>query len=164
MEGYIITVIGMVLICSFALMLCPDGEGGGLRKYMGLLSSLCVLCVLISPVMAVSDALFNTDGGLFDGIFGDENAQERYEEIFEENLIEEGSANMSTGLKNMICRDLAIDSALFDVKVELVADTDKYIADKVTVVLYKGAVLVDPHRVIKYVNGLLDCECEIIYE
>lgn len=145
-------------------MLVPEGSGAGSKKYMSLVCGLCVLCVTIAPLSELVADVSSIGDGLLDGIESPLPDGEDYSQIYGDSLIGAGEVNMSSGLKALLSRDLGIDETDIDVSVKLREGEDKYLPDKVTVFLYGKAVLCDPHEIIEYVNGLLGCECQVIYQ
>ena len=163
MKAYVITLIGVVLICGLAEMFSPDGEGGGIKKHVGLLGGLCVLCIAIQPIGSLIGRISGEGSGIF-SVFAQRGEDVvNYEEIFEENLMRNGALNAGTELHGAISEKFGIDYDSFDVSVTFADGGDKYVVRSVAVILYPQAVLADPHLIEEYVSGLLGCTCEIIY-
>lgn len=164
MKEYVLTLISSALVCALVSMIAPEGKLG---KYVTFAGTLCILCVSVSPIYSFISGISGADGkDLADFIFGEYEMGEDNEaflDVYEENLMDMGAANMSQGLKNMLCRDMKIDGAHIEVYVELFETEDRFLPKKVSVVLYKSAVLLDPRQISEYVNSLLGCECEIVY-
>lgn len=51
MQQYLMGLFALALCCAVVEMLSPDGEGGGIARHIKLMSALCLLCVLLSPVV-----------------------------------------------------------------------------------------------------------------
>ena len=166
MKGYVMMLIGTVLICSVALMIIPEGKIG---KYVRLAGALCVLCVSISPLSSFIEALSGIDGNSLpdiifgEGVLGDGEGELSPSDVYEENLMSASSENISLALRSMICREIKVDAENIEVYVELIEGEEEYLPQKVSVVLYGSAVLTDPHLIEEYIDTLLGCECEIIY-
>ncbi len=163
MKGYIFTLIGVALIVGIAEMLSPDGERDGLRSHIRLISALCVLSVTLSPILSVIGAL--TDGeidiaGAFDKDYTD---TAMLEAVYNESLLLAGEENASQALEALICRELALNEGLIDVRITLDEKEESFVPSGVSVILYDGGFAIDPHAVTEYVESLLSCECEIIY-
>ena len=160
MSGYVITLIGTVIICSLAAMLAP--EENGMLGYVKLAAGLCILCVAISPITSfveTVDGLFESDGFLSD-IWG----AEELDGIYENGLIGVSEASVSEGLRDMICREFELKADEIEVSVKLSEKDGECVAEGVTVILVSGrAIITDPHEVIAYVERVLECRCEIIY-
>lgn len=52
MQQYLMGLFALALCCAVVEMLSPDGEGGGIARHIKLMSALCLLCVLLSPLVA----------------------------------------------------------------------------------------------------------------
>ena len=163
MREYVMIFVSVTLACGIVQMLVPEGRGG-FKKYVGLVCGLCVLCTAIAPISSLLEDVWSLGETLFGITSSVTQDKDNYEKIYGESLIEAGGANMSSGLKTLISRDLGIDASYFDVSVRLREGEDSYLPDKATVILYGKAILCDPHEIIEYVNDLLSCECEVIYE
>ena len=163
MREYIVVLIGSVLICSFAVMLTPESEKG-ISKYVKLAAGLCMLCILISPLSSFSSALTEIIE-LNDFFQGSENELTELERIYNESLLDAGEEEIAKGLKSMLCSKFGFKSDKIDVYIELCESENGYLPECVTVVLWQSSetLFADPHKIIEYVNGLLDCRCEIIY-
>ena len=163
MREYVIVLIGSVLVCSLAVMLSPEGEKG-MAQYVKLAAGLCVLCVLISPltsfVSSISELIEQNRS--FDGI---DNSLDNFEKIYNESLLDASGEEIANALESMLCREFGFKNDEIDVYVELCEGEDGYLPECVTVALWQSAntLFADPHDIIEYVNGLLDCRCEIIY-
>ena len=158
MQGYVITLIGTVIICSLATMLAP--EENGMLGYVKLAAGLCVLCVAIAPLSSFAREMFDfrLDGGFVADGEGDKN---KWSEIYEGSLISASEESISEGLSAMICREFGLSGEEIDVSVKLSGEGK---AQRATVTLASGkAIFADPHRLIDYVTELLGCGCEIIY-
>ena len=161
MSGYVITLIGTVIVCSLAAMLAP--EENGMLGYVKLAAGLCILCVAISPITSfveTVDGLFESDG-FFGNVGG---AEEDLSDIYENGLLGASQTSVSQGLRDMICREFELKRDEIEVSVKLREDEQTCVAEGVTVVFVGGrAIITDPHEVIAYVGSVLGCRCEIIY-
>lgn len=163
MKEYVIVLIGSVLVCSFAVMLAPENEKG-VVQYVKFAAGLCVLCVLISPLTSFISSLsvlidqnrfFDSDGSELEG----------FDKIYNESLLDASGEEISKGVENMLCREFGLKNDKIDIYVELCEGEDGYLPENVTVILWQSSetLFVDPHKIIEYINELLDCRCEIIY-
>ena len=163
MREYIIRLIVTVLICSLATMLAPEDEKG-MSSYVKLAASLCILCVVISPLISFITKISNigSETPFFES--GEAN-EERFKEIYDKSLQGASAYNVSEALKAMICREFGFQSDKIDVYVELCEEGEICLPKSVSVVLWRGegTLMTDPHKVIDYVNEILGCRCEIIY-
>ena len=66
MREYLMSLIMAALIVGLIGALVPEGEGGGLRKYVTFAGCLCVLLLLISPITRVLGFVSELSDGDFD--------------------------------------------------------------------------------------------------
>ena len=163
MKEYIVTLIAVSILCGVISVLSPEGVGGGIKKHMNLLLSLCVLSIIMAPV---GNLLKKGDGFELD-LFGDfidsENAEQKYDEIYKNTLGGYTAESVSAGSKNMLCKAFDIDGDDVDVCVVLGDNEEELTVEKVHLIIYSGAVVKDPRTMSEYLTGLFNCECEIIY-
>ena len=163
MKEYVLMLIGSALICSLISMMAPEGK---LQRYVALAGGLCILCVSASPIYSFISLLSEADARELDEIiFGEYSAgeDEVFLEVYEQGLMQAGAENAASALRSMLCRDMSVPYEDIEVYVELYMTEERFEAKKVSVVLYRSAVLCDPREICGYVSSLLACECEIVY-
>lgn len=163
MKTYIVSLLAVALISGIVSMLSPNG-GSGIKKSVSLLSALCVLCILVRPIGKIASELKNA-GSIFErGIVSSNYSEENYAEIYNNNLIKYSEADVSEALGNMLCTEFELPAETIDVSAVMSDNGNEYIVDRVIICLRGKAVFSDPHKICEYVNSLLKCECEIIYD
>ena len=160
MQGYLITLIGTSILISIIGMITPLKE----KKYTRLVCTLCLLCVILRSLPEILGAhilpLLSADG-LFDESNGEEEAF--YQEIYNNTVREANAQRIAEGLETMMAKDLALPIEAFEVLVEI-EDSGGYVSvQKTTVLIKEGAVAKDPHKIVDYLETMLECRCEIIY-
>ena len=160
MRAYIYSVVCVAAIGGIALMVSPDGMRSGIKKHMRLICSLCMLCVMISPV----SELLNGIRDIGDEI-GDSGEEDRlhgiYESIYEEKNEEVYRDSIGKTVKDQLYENLSVPSDECRVSVEF-SDTDgDGIREprKITVILSGGSIFKDPRRVEALVSKKFGCEC-----
>ncbi len=78
MKDYLLTLIAASLVAVLVGILSPDGERGGIAKHMKLLTSLFLVCVLISPLQSGIEGLQRLMRGELSLPDLDESEQEDY--------------------------------------------------------------------------------------
>ena len=113
MKEYVITLIVTVAVCSLAVMLSPE-SGRGLGNYTRLAASLCILCVVISPIASFLDSLHDLK---FDAVSNNDGVgdAEKLEEIYAYMLERASGEEISERIHTMICREM--DMSYDDVEV-----------------------------------------------
>lgn len=158
MGEYLMSVIGAALIGGVVTAALPDSGGGGaLKKYVGLIASLCVLCIIIAPAMnalgAVSDFF---DGGL-DGWL--EEHEQDYEDKYYGYLASYGRDNAEEGIRDLICEEFSIEPENCHVSAEVSENDGKLRLDRIRVILSGSAIFKNPYEIEGYLGDLFECEC-----
>ena len=158
MGEYLMGVIGAALFGGVITSALPDtGGGGSLKKYMGFIASLCVLCVILSPVTDALDTLSDFfDGGLFDWV---EKSTVEYENEYYEYLVSYGKENAEEGISALICKEFSIDAENCHVSAEVYEDEGALYLKRIRVILSGRAILKNPYEIEEYLSEIFGCEC-----
>ena len=62
MKGYILAIISVSVLCGVTDMLCPEGVGNGLKKALGFITALLMICVLANPVISYQKKVYTSRG------------------------------------------------------------------------------------------------------
>ena len=161
MKAYLLTLFATALVAMLVGILAPEGEKGGLSKHVGLLSSLCIVCVLIAPLgNAIADIRETLDGGVDFPWEENESAEDSpYRDQLQSALDEAGDAYFTEMLTQMLEQEFAISPGeIRCVAVWEQADENPTLA-KVTVLLSGSAIWRDTAAIEAYVTNLLGCPC-----
>ncbi len=165
MTQYLMGLFVLGLCCAAVELLAPAGEGGGIARHIKLMSALCLLCVLISPVTtllrdgeSIKDRLENwvsqwTDGQEMTEDFADrwQTESERLDAAYAGELIAQ-----------MLESEFEI--AASDVRVELVLAQSGETIDEIRVALTGRAIWVDTHKMEAYIHDTFGCDATIYIE
>lgn len=159
MREYFMLLIGVSLFSGMIHMLAPEGN---LKRYLRLLCSLILLCVLIRPVLSLlrSDSLGWLSGGEYDK----ESDRLYYEEIYHQNLMKADAEEIGKNLKYRISEEFSLDENSISVSVIVTTENDKNAVKCVNIIFHKEAISVNPRPIIEYVENLLSCQCVILYD
>ncbi len=162
MKNYIVTLIGVALICGIVGALSPEGKGGSLKKHVNLVMSLCVLCILISPLGSVISSLGDIE------IFGDggfdDNIDSEYEEIYKNNLGKYTSESIAEESEKMLCDNFSLDEEDIEIRVTVEIFEESFNVTRAELIIYPSAIAKDPRKMKEFLENLINCECEIIYD
>lgn len=151
MKAYLISLAAVAAIAALTGLLLPDGgKDTGLR----LVTGLCVLAVVASPILEGLRTL--TDPETL-RTFGGEDRTAEYESLFEENVRESGGAYLAERLSQALAARYSCDTSCFTVRLRFSEDGEA--VDAVTVLLSGKAAFLDTYDLEAYVSGLLDCPC-----
>ena len=163
MKEYVITLISVSIICGIVQTLAPESTGDGLRKYVKLASTLCLLCIIIAPVSSLMREVSENGSALGEGWFDGEEMAEKYEEVYKESIVKYSAAELEDICENEVVKRFGIDRNIFDISVFAVSENEYLNVDRVILSLYKTTDQNDPRDIAEYLSSLLECECEIIY-
>lgn len=160
MGDYLMSVIGAALISGVITAVLPDNGGGGaVKKYVGFIASLCVLCITVAPAMNAIDTLADFfDGGL-DGWI--EKSEVDYKTDYYAYLTSYGRENAEEGIRELICREFSIDLENCHVSAEVSEENGELRLDRIKVILSGEAILENPYKMEGYLSELFGCECSV---
>jgi hypothetical protein len=165
-KAYLLTLLTTSLIVALIGYLTPEGERGGLSKHISLLSGLCLLCVLITPIaQAISgggDLLGRLEGALDDWLDGGENSKEEYDDRWQEQYEQMDVRYAEAAISLMLQQKFEIAEGDVSVRLQL-DDTGERIA-AVQVGLSGRAVWINTHDLEAYIEQTLGCECTTYIE
>lgn len=157
MKAFWMTLVGVSLLSGALFVLCPKGH----KKYLRLLTGLCLLSVMAGPLLSLAD-----DGlsGLAEGLVPEEDALSNYDEIYNQTLLQADAAYLEELIEKQIEKSFSMDRESFFVTVSLVIEENKAVMKKTTVVLHGSAVAADPYPIIEKVEQMTEAPCVIVYD
>lgn len=159
MREYLMSVIGAALIAGVISVIVPTGNGEGLKKYVTLIGSLCVLCVLLSPLTSVLEFMSDLSDGDIAEWFNE--SEKEYSGKYYEFLMSVGKDNVEDGISVLLFDTFGIPENESSV-IAVVSERDgELIIVSVSITLTGKSVLKDPYAIEKYISTLLGCECNV---
>lgn len=159
MKGYLMSILGASLMAG--VVECALPEGGGFKKAMRTLTSLLLLCVILSPARGTVPSWDDLWGRL-EGLAREEDEwYESYEAIQKEGLLAMGEKHVEQGLTTLLGERFGIDAKNLGVSVVCEGQGESIRVVQVEVELYGAAIFCDPHAIEVTVGDLLDCECRV---
>ena len=158
MREYIFSIIGASLIAAVITLFLPEGKD--ISKYVKLLVSLAVICVIVNPFENASGGL--TISEWFSALIPnveESAAQDKYYGV----LTDIGERELEKRLEDLICEKFSIGADDIEITVEAHEENGTLTLDRVAVGLYRAAVLKDPYEIEEYVSELVGCACETYY-
>ena len=156
MQAYLLSLLITALVGTLVGLLCPDG---GISKYVRLLSSLALICVLISPVKGAVESVRDF---FANGITLPDADTENREELFDrfEAATDEASKSYFTqALTQLLETQFSMPTGTVRCDVAWNKKGEELIPNRVTVFLSKSSIWKDPHAIEDFVTSLLNCEC-----
>lgn len=157
MKEYFLSLFLAAILIALVGILSPGKPSGGIGKHLRLLSSLFLLCVLLSPITAAMDGIrdwLNSDGVLPDLGDTEENG---YGELASDVLDEASREYFSQMLAHTLSEEFSISPGDLRCQVEW----DNARPSRVTVLLSGAAIWRDPVPLQNAVQTLLGCPCDV---
>lgn len=160
MRTYIYSVVCMAALGGAVLIVTPEGVRSGLKKHIRLICSLCLLCVMISPISQVLDGLKNI-GEMIKSPDEEQSLHGVYESMYEEMSESGYSESLGEAVKKELDVSFSIPSDDVRTTVEFSdADGDGFREPiKITVLLSGLSILKDPRKIEQLISEKFDCEC-----
>ena len=156
MQAYFISLLTTALVGILIGMLCPDG---GIAKHVRLLSSLVLICVLISPLKGAIEALQNFVESGFDLPIEDGAQNENPKDQFQEATDEASKRYFTQMLTETLENEFSMPTGTVRCAVSWKKNGDSLSPTRVTVLLSGSSIWKNPHEIEKFVTTLLECEC-----
>ena len=157
-KVYILSIFATALLITVVDILAPTGNGGGLSKYLKLVTSLVFVCILISPTVSLAQRLGDFANGNWE--FEIEGDVEDHYSAELQNALDNASKEYFEGmLKQTLCKEFDIAEDDLRVRVEWDGEGEKIRPQKVTLLLSGKAIWKDPAKMERFVSSLLDCDC-----
>ena len=162
MKEYVYSIVCLAAAGGLACLLSPEGSGGGLKKHVKLISSVCLLCVLVSPLTGIMADLSDWLSGISaEEIVGSEELESSYEKSYFDNLRSIYGDDLEGAVCHFLKQELGIPEDECRAIVELGNEggEDAYAPRRITVVLSGRSILRDPSMVKRVVSKAFECEC-----
>ena len=159
MKEYFLTLMAVAVLNAVMGMLSPDGD---LKKYVGLLGTLCLLLAMAQPLLGWQGEGQGFLADLWDPEMGEETPD--YGEIYGQALTSGGKQNLETLLREQIAQEFSIPEDSLAVSVGLVIEDGEGQVSQVRLTLRDSAVFADPRALTEYINQRLDCPCIVLYD
>lgn len=160
MKAYLIQIVTMSLLCGLVEMLIPAGEREGLRRSVRLLTALCLMCLMISPLRETREFFRSLNLGTWArGVEGE--AQEEYERMMEQKLSAATREQLCEELYVMLDEQFDISRADCTLTVDFEEGDEALKVRQVWIALHGKAVLRDPRTIETAVSGILNCPCTV---
>lgn len=156
-HAYILSLIATVFAVTLVGILAPGGDGGSAR-HLRLLTSLVLICVLISPALSLAEGVRD----LLDGNFAfedDAGVGEDYSSALRESMNATSKHYFVQMLTQTLAERFFIAEDDIRCRVEWKTEGENLRPTLVTVVLSGRAIWKNTAEIEQYVTSLLGCEC-----
>lgn len=157
MERYLYGLIALAVVCGIVEQLCP----AIMAKHMRLLTGICLLFALLSPIQGLYESgvrLPDALSDLLDFMISDGRADalEHAEERWQEELLSLDAANVVRTLSLALQERFGI--AASDITVGVTLNEAGDALSRVSVGLSGHAIWQDTHAIEAYIRQILGCE------
>ena len=165
MTQYLMGLFALAVCCAAVELLAPAGEGGGIARHIKLMSALCLLCVLISPITSLVQSGQNIKQGLEHWISqwaDEEQATEDFTQQWQEQLEQMDAAYAGELVAQMLQSKFGL--AASDVRTEVMLDRTGKSIGEMRVALSGRAVWADTHAIEAYIRDTFGCDSTVYIE
>ena len=159
MKAYILSIVSASLVVSMLNLLSPRGTADGIAKHIRLLSSLFLICVLVSPVKELIVSMQELANGEHNLSILDSVSREEQESLLESTLNAASQAYFLESLTQLLEKEFSIQTGEIRCAAQWTTVESTLTPSKITVVLSGTAKWKNPVRIEEYVEELLSCEC-----
>lgn len=166
MKTYLFSLLATSLIIMLIGFLTPDGEKSGLSKHVGLLSSLCITCVLIAPLTTALTEIREALNGDFMFPWDNQEAPDNseYRDQLQSALDGAGDAYFTEMLTQTLENQFAIPTGEIRCVAFWERENENPKLTKITVLLSGSAIWRDAGAIEAFVSNLLGCPCTTAVE
>ena len=166
MKTYLISLISAALLVALVNILSPDGGKNGISGHVKLLTSLFLVCVIITPLATFVKKLQQTDPeDLFPSDFYSPESSE-LESEWQSAIDQASTAYFGELLTQSLQKEFSIEEGSVRCVIvwEQASGNEALTPTRVTVILSGKAIWQAPKPIQEYVTSLLGCECNIAIE
>ena len=156
MKTYFLSLIASALCVAMISIIAPDGS---ISKYVRLLSSLLLICVLISPIRELTGTLRDIANGDFSLPQFEIPDRDDAQDEFDSQLDSTSKTYFLQSLTRLLEREFDIETG--DVRCVAVWDDsgEESVPLRITVILSGTGIWKNPKEIEPYVAKLIGCEC-----
>lgn len=161
MKNYLISIIWISVIVGIVELLSPHLNG--FQKYTKMIGALCVLCVMITPLLNIKNAVADLDG-LKESLSDVENSSsyDEYKELLNRYLNEYSIEKVKEGIYMDLSEKFSIPESEAEILLFTEIKEDSLILSKIQIVLSGRSIFNNPYNIEDYFGELLDCTCEVL--
>lgn len=166
MRGYVIGLFGLAVCCALVELFSPEGEGGGISRHVKMLSGVCLLLVLWTPLSALlrggGDLPERLANAIENWLSEGEERQEDFSQIWQGEQERLDLMYASETIKQLLIDRFEISDE--DITVQVETDETGERMSLVRIALRGQAIWRDTHQMQSYLNEILQCESMIYLE
>lgn len=169
MREYVFRIVCFSIAAGVLLIISPEGTRGGLKKHTKLISSLCIVCILINPMAELVDSIRSFDADDINGLFGTDvegELYEKYDEIYQNYLDGGYGDNIGAAVKDILYERFGILKENCRVLTEFYDSDGDGVREpgKITVILSGNAKFKEPESIKVFISELFECDAAVAVE
>ena len=169
LREYVFSIVCFASAVGIALIIAPEGTRRGLKKHLTLISTLCLICLLINPMAELMDTVSALDGAELDellGIGGEGELYDKYEAIYQSYLDGGYGENIGEAVKDALYGRFGIKKENCRVLTEFADKNGDGAREprKITVILSGEAKFKEPDGIKTFISELFECEAAVAIE
>ena len=158
MGTYIYGIVGAAAVIGIMESILP--RGGKTGAYMKLITSLCLLCLVVKPVGAVLRDLPDLLAGKTEAFLSASEAEEEeYRAILDGQIEATVKEQLQAAVREELFEEFSVENC--DVGVVLEKSEDGWRVVRVAVNLTGRDIFRDPYAIETHLGTLLDCDCTV---
>lgn len=158
-KNYLLTVIGASLLAALIGILAPKGEGEGLSKHLRLLTSLFLICVMISPIKGLTETVTGWINGDVTFPWEETEDEDHYREQMDEALESASKEYFTRQLTEAIKSQFSMEDGSVRCQIRWESNQEELRPARVAVILSGASIWKNPEHIEAFVEELLHCEC-----
>ena len=151
-------IIGAAAVIGIVESIAP--HNAKTAGYMKLITSLCLLCVVIKPLSGAVTQIPALFEKMTEAVAEDGEARREYEEILQGEMEEAVRGGLSDGLREQLRSQFGIENCEIGIALERTDGT--FHVTRVIITLTGKDIFRNPHTVEAYVKELFECECVVV--
>ncbi len=164
MKAYLLTLITAAFAVTLVSLLSPKGEGDGIAKHLKLLTSLFLICILISPLKSAAEGIRSLMNGEFEFSWSENGDAPDYREEMQEAVDGVSKQYFTEMLTQTLEQHFTIATGDVRCAVRWSESDGAAAPTHVTVVLSGQAIWKSPREIEALVSELLGCTCTVAIE
>ena len=161
MKEYFLSLFLSAIVIALVGILSPGKTSGGIARHLRLVSSLFLLCVLISPVSTAMDRVLDWLQNGDSILIPEDSPSIDYGDLASDALDEASRAYFANMLTRTLSEEFSIPSGELHCTVEWETCDGTPSPSHVTLLLSGSAIWRDPTPLKNAVQALLSCPCDI---
>jgi predicted PurR-regulated permease PerM len=166
MKTYIVGLFALAIVCAVVELLSPEGEGGGIARHIKLMTGLCLLAALLTPVLSLLRQGTNIpsllEEALDEWLSEKEQAEAEMSDRWQEQYEQMDTSMAADMIRSMLAQHFSVADT--DIAVTVVLGEDGASIGHLRIALTGRAIWLNTHELEIYIEDTFGCACTIYLE